>query len=179
MLWVCLLTGCVSATIGYFEVSPYAQVKSDKLDQPLLVKFSSRVPDGQQYKDVGFTLTVTDFHKSLLYAAQRAFGDLFSEVKKMESGDIGFILEIQQMEPTWEMHSVKQKVVNDSAEFNDTWCMMHYAASLYRNELLVSQAIGKVTIKQSELKTHRLEDLFKEAVKQSMAQMAQEHYNKR
>jgi ABC-type branched-subunit amino acid transport system ATPase component len=49
---------------------------------------------------------------------------------------------------------------------------------MYRNELLVSQASGKVIAKESELNTYKPEDVFKEAVKRTFAQVAQTHFNK-
>jgi hypothetical protein len=43
----------------------------------------------------------------------------------------------------------------------------------------VSQSTGNVTVKQEEIAAYKPEGIFKEAVKRSIAQMAQEHYNKR
>lgn len=180
VLLALLFAGCVNTQIGYFEVSPYARVTSNKIDQPLYVKYSSRVNDTHLVKEPGFTIQATDLHKSYLFATQRAFGDLFSEVKPYTNTDVGFILEIQQMEPKWTFHD-KQTInqFKDTFEFTEAWCTMYYASSIYRNELLVSQSAGSITVKQSELKTYKPELIFKEAVKRSIAQMAQEHYDKR
>jgi hypothetical protein len=43
----------------------------------------------------------------------------------------------------------------------------------------VSQSTGSITVKQEEIQAYKPEVVFKEAVKRSIAQMAQEHYNKR
>jgi hypothetical protein len=115
-----------------------------------------------------------------LFATQRAFGDLFSDVKLYMPSDVGFILEIQQMDPKWSFHD-KQKInqFKDTLNYTDAWCTIQYASTIYRNELLVSQSTGNVTVKQEEIAAYKPEGIFKEAVKRSIAQMAQEHYNKR
>jgi hypothetical protein len=179
-LLVLLFAGCVNTQIGYFEVSPYARVTSNKIDQPLYVKYSSRVNDIHLVKEPGFTIQTTDLHKSYLFATQRAFGDLFSDVRLFMPSDVGFILEIQRMDPQWSFHE-KQKInqFKDTFNYTETWCTIQYASTIYRNDLLVSQSTGNVTVKQEEIAAYKPEVIFKEAVKRSIAQMAQEHYNKR
>jgi hypothetical protein len=179
-LLVLLFAGCVNTQIGYFEVSPYARVTSNKIDQPLFVKYSSRVNDTHLVKEPGFTIQTTDLHRSFLFATQRAFGDLFSDVKLYMPSDVGFILEIQQMDPKWSFHD-KQKInqFKDTFNYTDAWCTIQYASTIYHNELLVSQSTGNVTVKQEEIAAYKPEEIFKEAVKRSIAHMAQEHYNKR
>jgi hypothetical protein len=179
-LLVLLFAGCVNTQIGYFEVSPYARVTSNKIDQPLYVKYSSRVNDTHLVKEPGFTIQTTDLHKSYLFATQRAFGDLFSDVRLFMTSDVGFILEIQRMDPKWSFHE-KQKInqFKDTFNYTETWCTIQYASTIYRNDLLVSQSTGNVTVKQEEIATYKPEVIFKEAVKRSIAKMAQEHYDKR
>jgi hypothetical protein len=179
-LLVLLFAGCVNTQIGFFEVSPYARVTSNKIDQPLYVKYSSRVNDTHLVKEPGFTIQTSELHRSYLFATQRAFGDLFSDVILFMPSDVGFILEIQQMEPKWSFHD-KQKInqFKDTFNYTEAWCTMQYASSIYRNDLLVSQSTGNVTVKQEEIATYKPEGIFKEAVKRSIAQMAQDHYNKR
>jgi hypothetical protein len=179
-LLVLLFAGCVNTQIGYFEVSPYARVTSNKIDQPLYVKYSSRVNDTHLVKEPGFTIQTTDLHKSYLFATQRAFGDLFSDVRLFMTSDVGFILEIQRMDPKWSFHE-KQKInqFKDTFNYTETWCTIQYASTIYRNDLLVSQSTGNVTVKQEEIAAYKPEVIFKEAVKRSIAKMAQEHYDKR
>lgn len=179
-LLVLLFAGCVNTQIGYFEVSPYARVTSNKIDQPLYVKYSSRVNDIHLVKEPGFTIQTTDLHKSYLFATQRAFGDLFSDVRLFMPSDVGFILEIQRMDPKWSFHE-KQKInqFKDTFNYTETWCTIQYASTIYRNDLLVSQSTGNVTVKQEEIAAYKPEVIFKEAVKRSIAKMAQEHYDKR
>jgi hypothetical protein len=179
-LLVLLFAGCVNTQIGYFEVSPYARVTSNKIDQPLYVKYSSRVNDTHLVKEPGFTIQTTDLHKSYLFATQRAFGDLFSDVRLFMPSDVGFILEIQRMDPKWSFHE-KQKInqFKDTFNYTETWCTIQYASTIYRNDLLVSQSTGNVTVKQEEIAAYKPEVIFKEAVKRSIAKMAQEHYDKR
>jgi hypothetical protein len=179
-LLVLLFAGCVNTQIGYFEVSPYARVTSNKIDQPLYVKYSSRVNDTHLVKEPGFTIQTTDLHKSYLFATQRAFGDLFSDVRLFMTSDVGFILEIQRMDPQWSFHE-KQKInqFKDTFNYTETWCTIQYASTIYRNDLLVSQSTGNVTVKQEEIAAYKPEVIFKEAVKRSIAKMAQEHYDKR
>lgn len=178
ILLVFILSGCVNRHLGYFEVVPYATVKTNKIDQPLYVQFSSRVADTFSIVEPGFKFSVQDLHRSLLFAAQRTYGDMFSDVKRFMSGDAGFILEIQRLESTWENHEVKKKVGNTYGEFNEIWCTIQYASTLYRNELMVSQAVGSVVVKQDEMQGYHVEDLYKEAVKRAMANMAQTHFDK-
>jgi len=179
-LLVLLFAGCVNTQIGYFEVSPYARVTSNKIDQPLYVKYSSRVNDIHLVKEPGFIIQTTDLHKSYLFATQRAFGDLFSDVRLFMPSDVGFILEIQRMDPQWSFHE-KQKInqFKDTFNYTETWCTIQYASTIYRNDLLVSQSTGNVTVKQEEIAAYKPDVIFKEAVKRSIAQMAQEHYNKK
>lgn len=177
---VVIVTGCINRQLGYFEVSPYARVSTNKIDQPLMVKYSSRINDTYLFDQPGFKFLVTDLHKSYLFAAKHAFGDLFSEVKPFVPGEVGFILEVQQMEPRWTFH--ERQTVNefkDTFEYTDIWCHLRYASTIYRNDLFVSQSTGEVIVKPSEVDSHKPEAYFKEAVKRSVAAMAQEHYNKR
>lgn len=174
-----LSSSCINRQLGYFEVSPYAQVKSNKIDQPLYVRYSSRINDTYVFKQPGFNFIATELHKSYLFASQRAFADLFSEVRAYMPTDVGFILEIQKMEPRWTSHTTQTiNQFKDTFEQTDIWCEIEYASSMYRNELLVSQASGTVVAKESELNTYKPEDVFKEAIKRSFAQMAQSHLDK-
>lgn len=172
--------GCINRQLGYFEVSPYARVSTNKIDQPLMVRFSSRINDTYLFNQPGFKFAVTDLHKSYLFASKHAFGDLFSNVQAFTPGDVGFILEIQQMEPRWTFH--ERQTINqfkDTFEYTDAWCHLRYASTIYRNDLLVSQSTGEIVVKPGEVEGYKPEEYFKEAVKRSIAAMAQDHYNKR
>ncbi|MFN6082365.1 MAG: hypothetical protein ACK44P_06210, partial [Bacteroidota bacterium] len=87
-----LLSGCIVTQIGYFEVNPYATIKSNKIDQPLHVRISSRIMNEQKHNFNGLTIEVTDLHRSLYYATQKVYADLFSEVKPEQKNDIGFFV---------------------------------------------------------------------------------------
>lgn len=174
-----LLTACINRKLGYFEVSPYAQVKSNKIDQPLYIKYSTRINDTYIFKQPGFLFTATELHKSYLYALQHAYADMFSEVKAVSATDVGFVLEIQKMEPRFTVHhSQTINQFKDTFENTDVWCVVEYASTLYRNDLLVAQSTGTIVAKESELNTYKAEDIFKEAIKRSFAQMAQNHFDK-
>jgi hypothetical protein len=149
-LLVLLFAGCVNTQIGYFEVSPYARVTSNKIDQPLYIKYSSRVNNTHLVKEPGFTIQTTDLHRSYLFATQRAFGDLFNDVRLFMPSDVGFILEIQQMDPKWSFHD-KQKInqFKDTFNYTEAWCTIQYASSIYRNDLLVSQSTGNMKTPRS------------------------------
>lgn len=176
---IMLSSSCINRQLGYFEVSPYAQVKSNKIDQPLYIKYSERINDTYIFKQPGFSFTASELHKSYLYASQRAFADLFSEVKQYTKTDLGFVLEIQKMEPRWSLHHTQTvNQFKDTFENTDVWCEVEYASTLYRNDLLISQALGTVVAKESELNTHKEDEVFKEAIKRSIAQMAQTHFDK-
>lgn len=174
-----LLQGCISKQIAYFEVSPYARVKSDKIDQPLYVRFSNRVNDVFEIKQPGITVSVTQFHQSLQFALSRSFSDLFSDVLPANN-PVGFILDVQRMESSWEVKEKKRfNQYGQEVHENDIWCVMLYASTIYRNELLVSQSTGTVKVKLNENQIYTVDAAFKEAVKQACANMAQDHYNKR
>lgn len=172
-----LLSGCIGTQIGYFEVNPYATAKSDKINQPLHIRISSRIKNEQKHNLNGLTIEVTELHRSLYYAIQKVYADLFSEVKPAQTDDIGFFIELQQMEAKWEVQEVRKKVVDTYETFNEARCTIYYAGYLYRNDLLISRAAGQVTVTQSELNTHRIDEVYKESIKQALSAMAQEHFN--
>ncbi len=172
-----LLSGCIGTRIGYFEVNPYATIKSNKIDQPLHIRISPRIGNAQKYNLNGIAIEVTELHKSLYYATQKVYADLFAEVKPAQTNDIGFFIELQQMEAKWEIHEVRKKIVDTYETFNEAWCTISYAGNLYRNDLLISQAAGQVTVKQSELNTQRIDEVYKEGIKQALSAMAQQHFN--
>lgn len=172
-----LLSGCIVTQIGYFEVNPYATIKSNKIDQPLHVRISSRIMNEQKHNFNGLTIEVTDLHRSLYYATQKVYADLFSEVKPEQKNDIGFFVELQQMEAKWEVQEVRKKVVDTYETFNEAKCTIFYAGNMYRNDLLISRAGGQVTVTQSELNTHRIDEVYKESIKQALSAIAQQHFN--
>ncbi|MFN5884372.1 MAG: hypothetical protein ACK445_03445 [Bacteroidota bacterium] len=172
-----LLSGCIVTQIGYFEVNPYATIKSNKIDQPLHVRISSRIMNEQKHNFNGLTIEVTDLHRSLYYATQKVYADLFSEVKPEQKNDIGFFVELQQMEAKWEVQEVRKKVVDTYETFNEAKCTIFYAGNMYRNDLLISRAAGQVTVTQSELNTHRIDEVYKESIKQALSAIAQQHFN--
>jgi hypothetical protein len=172
-----LLSGCIVTQIGYFEVNPYATIKSNKIDQPLHVRISSRIMNEQKHNFNGLTIEITDLHRSLYYATQKVYADLFSEVKPEQKNDIGFFVELQQMEAKWEVQEVRKKVVDTYETFNEAKCTIFYAGNMYRNDLLISRAAGQVTVTQSELNTHRIDEVYKESIKQALSAIAQQHFN--
>jgi hypothetical protein len=176
-LFLLTLSACtMQKQVGYFEVSPYAQVKSDKLNQPLYLKYGNRVLDTYQIKEGGFSFTATQLHKTYAFANGHAYGDLFSDVKLFAQNDIGFILEMQQMEYSWSYNEVKKK---DSMEYLEPVCTLKYASSLYRNELLLSQSVGTIAVRQRDVNEYAsIDQVFKETVKRSLAAMAQQHFDK-
>ena len=176
-----LLTGCVVKNLGYFEVNPYARVSTDKIDQPLYVRLSDRIADRSETKAPGFTFKVIDFHKSLYYAFNRSFKDLFIDVQPASSESMGFILEVQRMDTRWEIkeHKRSNNQVNTSTPENDMWCVIDYASTIYRNNLLVSQSTGTVKVKRGDDNIYSTESMFKEAVKLACANMTQDHFNKK
>lgn len=174
-----LFTGCVVKNLGYFEVNPYARVSTDKIDQPLYVKLSDRIADRFENKAPGLTFKVFDFHKSLYYAFNRSFKDLFLDVQPATPESMGFMLEVQRMEPRWEITERKPRNYQATEPENDVWCIVDYASTIYRNSLLVSQSTGTVKMKLGDENIYTMEGLFKEAVKQACARMTQDHYNKK
>jgi hypothetical protein len=174
-----LFTACVTKQLGYFEVNPYAKVSTNKIDQPLYVRLNDRIADRFEIKDPGITLKVIDFHKSLYYAFNRSFKDLFLDVQPVVAQSTGFILEVQRMEPRWEVKERKPTNYQSTAPENDVWCVVEYASTIYRNDLLVSQSSGTVKIKRGDDNIYTIDAMFKEAVKQACARMTQDHYNKK
>jgi hypothetical protein len=174
---IVLLNGCIGTQIGYFEVNPYASVKSNKIDQPLHIRISSRISNEQKYNLNGLTIEVTELHRSLYYATQKVYADLFSEVKPEQINDNGFFIELQQMEAKWEVQEVRKKIVDNYETFNDARCTISYSGNIYRNDLLIIRATGQVTVTQTELNTHRIDEVYKESIKQALSAMAQQHFN--
>jgi hypothetical protein len=173
-----LLQGCMKKQLGYFEVNPYARVSTGKIDQPLYVKLNDRIADQFEVKEAGFTLHVKEFHKSLYYAFNRSFRDLFLDVQPATATSTGFILEVQRMEARWESTERKSDT-NATAPEEDIWCIMEYASTIYRNGLLVSQSTGTVKVKLGDSNIYSADALFREAVKQACVRMTQDHYDKK
>jgi hypothetical protein len=177
---VLLLGSCVTKQLGYFEVNPYAQVSTNKIDQPLYVRLSDRIGDQFEVKEQGMTLQVKEFHKSLYYAFNRSFKDLFMDVKPIADNNTGFILEVQRMEPKWEIKPHKKDYSSTSTQpENDIWCVVEYASTIYRSDLLVSQSTGTVKVKLGDKNIYSMDALFKETIKQACSKMAQDHFNKK
>ncbi len=172
-----MFVSCVKISVVYFEVNPYGQVKSNKLNETLYIKFSSRVADQSSQQQQGFDFQVSQFHKSMLFASQQVYGDLFNEVKLYSPGDAGFILEYQLMESAWELKEEKEMFMGSQTTFSDVWCTIKYASSFYRNDMLLTQATGTAIIKQHKAKISKPELVFQEAVKTALAEMAQVYFN--
>ncbi len=164
---------CISKQIGYFEVSPYTHISSDKINQPLYIKISSRIEDHFTVKNLGIETKVSSFRMSLMHACKKAFKDVFSEIHMYMEGDQGFRLEIQHFEPTWDIEDSKSDSI-----YNDVYCNINYGCTLYRDDTFISSSSGKVRIKYGDNNLFNIESLFKETVKLAVADMAQNLYKK-
>jgi hypothetical protein len=173
LLAVFTVVSCISKQIGYFEVSPYTHISSDKINQPLYIKVSSRIEDHFTIKNLGIETKVSSFRMSLMYACKKAFTDVFSETRMYMEGDQGFRLEIQHFEPTWVIEDSKSDSV-----YNDVYCHINYGCTLYRDDTYISSSGGKVRIKYGDNSIFNIETLFKETVKLAVADMAQNLYKK-
>ncbi|MFN4971857.1 MAG: hypothetical protein ACK4Y6_04575 [Bacteroidota bacterium] len=166
-----MLQGCLTQDLTYFEVKPFVNTPVRKVDQPLYVKFSKRIDDKFSVAQQGFTLHVSDFHRSLQYAAGQLYTHVFSDVKSYMPSDAGFILEVQQLDAVFDV-----KEIRTATTYTSEWyCVMNYTGTLYRNELHISQATGTVRIKLGD-NIHSVSELYKEAVKQAFEQMASAHF---
>jgi hypothetical protein len=167
-----LLHSCITQELDYFEVKPFVQSGVSKLDQPLYVKISKRIENNFSVKSQGYELKIKSFHRSLQYAASQVYMDVFSDVKNYMPGDAGFILEIQQMDAHWESEEVTK-----ADNTHDWYCVMNYTATLYRNELNLSEATGVVRVKLSD-EIYNMQALYKEAVKLAFQQVAAKHFQR-
>ncbi|MCU0441588.1 MAG: hypothetical protein MUE96_04245 [Bacteroidia bacterium] len=174
---IILLTSCtVNQQLGYFEMKPFVPVGVNRVNQPLYVQFSERVSDQFNWKQSGFTFNVTQLHKSYLYGTRMVYGDVFSEVRLYQPNDYGFILSYQLLEPKW---TFEESLYTDSISILEPVCTIAYSSSLYRNELLMNQTNGSVSVTQSSLGSFAKPDtIFKEATKQCLSKIAESHLNR-
>lgn len=171
LLAVLLLQSCFTQDLNYFEIKPFVSTAVSKVDQPLYVKFSKRIDDKFSITQQGFTLHVSDFHRSLQYAAEQLYAHVFSDVKPYMPSDAGFILEIQQLDAVFDV-----KEIRTTTTYSSEWyCVMNYTGTLYRNDMHISQATGSVKVKLAE-NIHSVSELYKTAVKQAFEQMATTHF---
>lgn len=164
---------CISKQIGYFEVSPYTNIPSDKINQPLYIKISSRIQEHFTVKTYGIEIKVSSFRMSLMYACKKGFADVFSETRTYMDGDNGFRLEIQKFEPSWVITESKTDTMT-----NDIYCIINYGCTLYRDDIYISNSSGVVKLKYGDNNLFNIETLFKETVKLAVADMAQNLYKK-
>lgn len=174
---IILLASCaVNQQLGYFEIKPFVPVGVSKVNQPLYVQFSERVSDQFNWTQSGFTFNATQLHQSYLYGTRMVYGDVFSEVRLYLPNDYGFLLSYQLLEPKW---TFEETLSTDSISILEPVCTIAYSSSLYRNELLMNQANGSVSVTQSSLGPFAKPDsIFKEATKQCLARIAESHLNR-
>lgn len=175
---IMLFGSCISPKLGYFEVNPDARTGAGRIEQPLYVRLNEHIADHFEVKGGEIALRVNDFHKSLYYAFSRSFKDQFMDIQPATPQSSGFILEVQRIEPLWEIKEHKTTGLATAPE-KDTWCVVEYASAIYKDGVLVSQSAGSVKAKLGDKNIYASKDLFKEAIKQACSRMTEEHYTKK